>query len=272
MVYLPKIPVLVCFTMLFVLIIASGCTSMTGFSGIYVSEEYPDEFWDFHGDGTVYSRIDGKIQQVARWTRPEENQLRICHDEACLDLAIGETTIYYYQSGKRISLVRAEKIPDPTPTPVRTAATPAYTASSDLELVGNVFGIGSTTHPSSLDYLQLTLGAVSNGNPVDISQLSVSFSDGTTDWPAMTYVPGTTVSEASVAGSAQWGITKVINPAGDASGTILSGNTMMNVVLGLPATARPNTRFQVILKTPDGSELRISRTMPAEFAKINILY
>ncbi len=272
MVYLPKIPVLICFTTLLALIFASGCTSMTGFSGIYVSEEYPDEYWEFRGDGTVYSRVDGTIQQVARWTRPEADQLRICHDEACLDMAIGETTIYYYQAGKRISMVRAEKIPDPTPTPVRTAATPAYPASSDLELVGNVFGIGSSTHPSRLDHLQFTLGAVSNGNPVDVSQISVSFSDGTTNWPAMTYLPGTAVSEASVAGSAKWGISKVINPSGDATGTILSGNTMMNVVFGLPTTATANARFSVILKTPDGSELRISRTMPAELSKINILY
>jgi len=187
-------------------------------------------------------------------------------------MAIGETSIYYYHAGEKISMVRAEKIPDPTQTTVLTQPTPAYTSGSDLELTGNVYGIGSSSHPSHLDYLLFTLGAAAEGSPIDVSQMAVSFSDCTTDWPVMTRIPGTPVSEASVAGSAKWGISKVINPSGDAAGTVLTDDIEINIVVGLPATTTPNTPFQVILKTPDGSELRISRTMPAEFSKINLLY
>ncbi|OPY38418.1 MAG: hypothetical protein A4E35_00841 [Methanoregula sp. PtaU1.Bin051] len=256
-----------------ILAITAGCTTAPGFSGIYVSEDNPQAYLEFRPGGAVYSTIDGSPEEVARWTQPSEGQLTLCGKdvEECLDLAIGENSIYYYQSGRKISMFRAERIPKPTPTPEKTgvAATPAYTMSS-MQLLGGVFGLSASSSPAYLDYIQFTLGATPGGNPVDLSKIAVSYSDGRTEWPAYAYVPGSSVAGTSVARSARWGISKI---SGSPSGsTILSQGAEYTIVAGLPATTTPNSKFTLTFRMPDGSELRVERTVPATLQMVNVLY
>lgn len=255
-----------------VLVLMTGCTSvLPGFSGIYVWEDNPDGYLEFRGDGTVYSRIDGEFREVARWTRESEDQLCVCDKNTCQEMAIGKTTLYYYKNGVKRSLIRAERIPDPTPTPVQTATTPAYIQSSDVEQVGNVMGV-SETGGSSLDYIQLSMSGVNDARPVEVSALRPSYSDGTTEWPQYEYVPGTSVSGGSVAHSARWGISEIRDSGNPQAGTALSPGRVVTLVIGMPASTTPDTRFELIITMPDESELRVTRTVPAAITKFNLLY
>lgn len=254
------------------LVLMTGCTSMLpGFSGIYVWEDNPDGYLEFRSDGTVYSRIDGEFREVARWTRVSEDQLSICDKSGCQEMAIGETTLYYYKNGNKRSLIRAERIPDPTPTPVETATTVAYTQSRDIEQVGNVMGV-SEKGGSSLDYIQLSLSGRNDATPVEVSSLRLSYSDGTTEWTQYEYLPGTSVSGGSVVHSARWGITGIQDSGNPQTGTVLSPGRVVTIVIGMPASTTPNTQFDLILTMPDESEFRVTRTVPPTIKNYNLLY
>jgi archaellin len=260
------------------LAITAGCTTVPGFSGIYVSEDNPYAYLEFRPGGSVYSTIDGTPQEVARWTQPSKGQIIYCGKgaEECLDIGVDENSIYYYKAGRKISMIQADKIPEQPPAPVKTQAvtqavtTPAYDMNNDVQLLGQVYGLSASSRPASLDYIQFTLGAAPGGNAVDLSQVAVSYSDGSTDWPAYSYIPGTSVAGTSVARSARWGISKI---SGSPSGsTVLSPGGEYTIVLGLPSTTTANRKFIVTLKMPDSSEFRISRTVPATLQQVNVLY
>jgi archaellin len=152
----------------------------------------------------------------------------------------------------------------------RDIETQTHKMSGDIQLQGNTFGFSETSRPTNLDYIQFSLGASPGGNPVDLSTIAISYSDGTTDWPAFTYVPGTSVAGSSVARSARWGITRI---SGSTSGsTILSQGTEFMIVAGLPPSTTPNSKFVITLRMPGGSEIRISRTVPAALQRVNVLY
>jgi hypothetical protein len=265
------------FTGLVALLLMAGCTApMSPFSGIYIREEAPQNFMEFRLDGSVYSVLSYQYKQIGTWSRIGEDLINVCYDSYCYEMGIGNNTLFYFREGKQYTLYKVDKLPEITTEPTRvavsTAQTPAYTVSTEVYQVGNVIGYASSSRASCLEYILISLEGRQGGKPVDLSQMMVSYSDGSTEWPAMSFVPGTPVAGNDVAGSAGWGIAGVRGASTSENTTTLTGTSAMNILIGLPPTATPGTAFRVVLKMPDGSEIRISRTVPAEITLVNAIY
>ena len=263
-------------TGLVALILLSGCTApIAPFSGIYTREEAPQNFMEFRLDGSVWSVLDYQYKQIGTWSRIGEDLISVCYDSYCYEMGIGNNTLYYFREGKQYTLNKVDTLPKittrPTQDAISTPQTPAYAVSEDVSQIGNVIGYASSQRASHLDYILITLEGREGGTPVDISRMAVSYSDSSTKESAYSIVPGTSVTGSDVAGSALWGIAKV-RGGSSMETTTLSGEGAMNLLIGMPSTATPGTAFTVILKMPDGSEIRISRTVPNEITLVNAIY
>ncbi len=275
MVSLSRFSLIFCCAGIVAVVLITGCTTpIPGFSGIYVSSENPQQYLEFRTDGSVFAPGDEKPEEIGRWTKTAEDQLRVCKKDVCYDLGIGKNTVYYYQNGKRQSLNRVDKIPETKSTTARVqpVQTPTYKISSNVVMIGNVYGYALSTRAGSLEYILFTLGGVNGGDPVDVSKITVAYSDDTTKWPALAFVPGTSINGNSIAHAARWGLSEIQSPGNQKGNTVLSKDVPLTVVMGVPETTTPNMAFQVILTMPDGSEIRLSKTVPPSIAQTNVIY
>jgi hypothetical protein len=263
--------------MLVALVFLTGCSApVPAFSGIYIREEAPQNFLEFRPDGSVYSVLNYQYKQIGTWSRPDKDQLQVCYDDYCYEMGIGNNTLFYYREGQQYTLFRVDKLPVITTEPTRVqtdiSRTPAYTMNRNLIMRGNVFGFGSSSRADNLESLLFTLGIANGGTPVDVSKITLSYSDDTTRWPALEYVPGSSISKNRVARTAKWGIYEITGTGIKEDSTVLSRDLECTIVMGVPPTATPDKAFEIVLTMPDGSETHISKTVPASITQTNVLY
>jgi len=277
MVPLPRISLLSGCIVLVALVFLTGCTTpLSGFSGIYIREEAPQNFLEFRPDGSVYSVLDYKYKKIGTWARLDKEQLQVCYDDYCYEMGIGNNTLFYFREGQQYTLFRVDKLPVITTEPTRVQTditrTPAYTKNRDLITVGNVFGFASSSRADNLESIIFTLGVANGGTPVDVSTITLSYSDDTTRWPSLEFVPGSPLSKNRVARTAKWGIFKVTGTGNTEDSTVLSKDNEFTIIMGVPQTATPGRAFEIVLTMPDGSETHISKTVPASIDQTNVLY
>ena len=175
-----------------------------------------------------------------------------------------------------------------TQTAQSAVHTSVQQASSSFELVGDVYGFQDTTsvcdgaNNDCLAYINVTLGLTAGGTPVDISQIVVSYNDGKTRWPNLTYtgencggpllnqVWHTDASPDTTTGS--WCIAQKINNASSDTSESLGPDEEFIVAIQMPYTTTPNTQFTVNLMPPEGSPLMVTRTVPGGITPVQILY
>ena len=156
-----------------------------------------------------------------------------------------------------------------------TVHTGVSQASSSMELVGNVYGIQSSTH-SFLKYADFTIALTAGGTPVDVSQMVVSYSDDGGGHNANVVMESTTIGTCTKtnlggAGANQyWCIKDKINEV--TSGPMLDNNAQMVIRLGLPTTASVNKKLQINFQPAVGAVLPISRTVPGGLTAVQPLY
>ncbi len=266
-----------CAAGLVALIFFTGCTSsMPAFSGIYVREEAPQNFLEFRSDGSVYSVLNYQFRQIGTWSRLDKDQIQVCYDDYCFEMGIGDNSLFYYNEGKQYTLFKVDERPvittKPTIAPSDAIPTSTYSICRDLELVGNVFGFASASRAGNLEYILFMVGSIDEGKTIDLSKITISYSDKMTHWPALEYVPGTSVSEGSVTHSAKWGIREIRCPDRSDASSVLPGGCQASIIMGVPSTAVPDEAFEVTLAMPDGSEIHMKKTVVHQIEKINILY
>ncbi|MEN6609737.1 MAG: flagellin [Methanoregulaceae archaeon] len=142
-------------------------------------------------------------------------------------------------------------------------------ASSSLEVVGNVYGMGNSS--ANIGYLQFTVGNTAGGTALDVSKMVVSYQDATTRWANLTFnasnaTPGDTVKSKQI-----WGINRTINDVGTPN-LLLEPGEQMILVVGIPPSAIPNEQITVNLQPSIGAVFQIKRTIPAAINDVNIIY
>ena len=148
-----------------------------------------------------------------------------------------------------------------------TVHTGVQQASSSMELVGNVYGIATGGQTANLNYVNVTVALTAGGTPVDLSQMVVSYSDNNGGYnSSLTYetIPACTNSLAGGTANLNWCI---------GSGQSMLGNNVQDVIIvGLPTTATPNTKFTINFQPAVGAVLPISRTVPGGITPVQPLY
>lgn len=150
-------------------------------------------------------------------------------------------------------------------------------ASSSMELVGNVYGVKDTGASNNyLSYVNATVSLSAGGTPVDVSQMVISYTDDNGGHnPNLIYggigTDGGTCPINSVTNyDTYWCIGQKIN--NETNGAMLENNAQMIIMVGLPSTATPNTRFSINFQPAVGAVLPITRTIPGSLNAVQILY
>jgi archaeal flagellin FlaB len=149
-------------------------------------------------------------------------------------------------------------------------------ASSSLELSGNVYGIRDINSANDhLDYANATVALTAGGTPVDVSQMVVSYSDNNGGHITnLTYggigTDGGTCPKNDGSHNKYWCIGEKIN--NETTFAQLDSNAQMIIMVGLPASATPNTQFTINFQPAVGAFLPITRTIPGGLTEVQAIY
>jgi len=149
-----------------------------------------------------------------------------------------------------------------------TVHTGVQQASSSLEMVGNIYGIGNAGK-SNLDYVNATVALTAGGTAMDLSQMVVSYNDGTTLWANLTKDTDLTCGNSLSGNAAYWCISSRINANTD---NLLEPNEQFVITVSMPDTTVPNTKFKINFQPAVGAVLPIERTVPGGISTVQPLY
>jgi archaeal flagellin FlaB len=163
-----------------------------------------------------------------------------------------------------------------------TVHTGVQQASSSMEIVGNVYGNESTAG-SYLAYVNVTVALTAGGTPIDISSMVVSYNDNNgghnsnvaNNTGGLFDCTNAVLGNNTVSGHPQeWCIAQKINSVTGTptSGAMLDNNAQMVIMVGLPQTATPNTKFTINFQPAVGAVLPISRSIPGGLTAVQPLY
>jgi flagellin FlaB len=136
-------------------------------------------------------------------------------------------------------------------------------ASSTLEIVGNVYGLG--TAGVSITKVNFTAALAPGGTPVDFEKVVLTYSNAT----VLSTLTQTAKGTAPTAGG-QWGIWAVRNEV--TADSVLERGEQFDITAMPPNGILKNDYFTLEVKPAIGAALGISRTAPASIQAVNILY
>jgi len=153
-------------------------------------------------------------------------------------------------------------------------------ASSSLEIIGNIYGHATST--TKLDSIEFTVGNTAGGTPIDISQMLVTFTSGTTSKVIQYDSTNSIVSGGEGAIISGWGVTMTYNDIGIGADDDANRNKLLEpgeqFVLKIVFPAEegdveltPNTAFSVNLQPAVGAVYPIKKTVPAYLNTVNTL-
>ncbi|WP_321508104.1 archaellin/type IV pilin N-terminal domain-containing protein [uncultured Methanoregula sp.] len=136
-------------------------------------------------------------------------------------------------------------------------------ASSTLEIVGNVYGVG--TAATSITMINFSAALAPGGTPVDFDKVVITYSNSSVlETLSKVATKGATVS------TGKWGIVTVQNEV--TNDNVLEKGEQFDIT-AMPTNAiLKNDQFQLEIKPAVGAALGISRTAPASIQAVNILY
>ena len=137
-------------------------------------------------------------------------------------------------------------------------------ASSTLQIVGDVYGTGTTT-PAQITGINFTIALAPGGTPVDISKMAITYS---TSAYVETLSPAST-SAVSVPTTSQWGVRAIRNGGTD---LLLDKGEQFDIGVVPTQPLVPDQSFNLELKPIVGASLDIKRTAPAGLHIVNVLY
>jgi len=164
----------------------------------------------------------------------------------------------------------------------RVVHTGSQQASSSLEIIGNVYGYSADK--AKLDSIEFTVGNTAGGTPIDITQMLVTFTSGTTSKVIQYDSTKSILSEEggdpdNIDG---WGVTMTYNDIGIEAGDATNRNKLLEpgeqfvLKIVFPAAdgdveLTPNTAFSVNLQPAVGAVYPIKKTVPPHLNTVNIL-
>ncbi|WP_241648094.1 archaellin/type IV pilin N-terminal domain-containing protein [Methanoculleus taiwanensis] len=147
-------------------------------------------------------------------------------------------------------------------------------ASSSMEIIGNTYGIRSAA-VQYLQYVKFTIGNTAGGTGLDISKMTVSYSDDTARDADADYQTDSgydltdKLYTASATANMQWGVISKINADDD---SLLEPGEQFIIGVSVPTSTTVNKPFSINLQPAVGAVFQIKKSVPAYVDKINILY
>jgi flagellin FlaB len=148
-------------------------------------------------------------------------------------------------------------------------------ASSSIEILGNVYGLDLTGDAASagagnqIDYLNFTIGLAPGGMPIDMTKVTMVYSNQTTRVELNEATPFNTNSAPP---SGNWSIAKITNGN---TNSYLEAGEQFDVVVHLvenTGSIAPRDQFTLEVKPIIGPSLSITRTAPGGINLVNSLY
>jgi flagellin FlaB len=148
-----------------------------------------------------------------------------------------------------------------------TVHTSVQQASSTLEIVGNVYGTGTSS--ASITNVNFTVALAPGGTPVDFSKVVMTFSNASVL---------ETLTQANVAGpypgepsAGKWSVTKINNDVGTNNQLLEAGEQFQ--ISAMPSSSiYPNDKFTLEIKPGVGAAFDITRSAPGGLNEVNLLY
>jgi len=146
-------------------------------------------------------------------------------------------------------------------------------SSTNLEVKGEVYGIGST---SQIDYIRFALGLAPGGNPVDMNKTTMVYSDSTSSVPKSLALQSTSVPYTTMPDSSNWTIYECTQVSGYVNtNTLLEGGEQMTIyVHPIAGTGGIGTSvtFNIEIKPAAGASFFIRRTTPDGLSSVQMLH
>jgi archaeal flagellin FlaB len=141
-------------------------------------------------------------------------------------------------------------------------------ASSTLEIVGNVYGTGSS---SAVNFVNFSVALAPGGTAVDFAKVVMTYSDNTNlvtlgQQPQASY-PATGGASPDVG---NWSVVQVQN--GNTDRLLESGEQFVISAHPLTAGIPINTKFTIEVKPSIGAAFGVTRSTPGGLNAVNILY
>lgn len=159
-----------------------------------------------------------------------------------------------------------------------TVHTGVQQASSSLEIVGNVMGVATDDPATRLTYTNISVALTAGGTPMDLTQMVISYNDGTSRNPNVANGTPTindcetilTADAASIADQ-KWCVSQKINTVGS-DNNLLEPNEIWVLSIGMPPSASVNQRININLQPAVGAVLPITRTIPGGLNAVQPIY
>jgi len=143
--------------------------------------------------------------------------------------------------------------------------TGVQSAGSNMQIVGNVYGVG--TQGESIAMVNFTIGLAAGGTPIDFEKAVLVYSNATeletltplSGWQGTAVTPG------------KWSIASVQNPVGT-SNNLLENGELFDICAYPTHGIIKNDAFSVEVKPDIGASMPIRRTAPASINGVNILF
>jgi flagellin FlaB len=135
-------------------------------------------------------------------------------------------------------------------------------ASSTLQVVGDVYGIGVAN--ADVDYINFTIALAPGGTPVDMNKTVITYSNKTTLETLKIGNVGTFPAPGA------WSVTAVRN--GLTSDWLLEKGEQFDISAYPTLHIYANDDFNLEIKPITGAALDIKRTIPAAIKTVNIVY
>jgi len=147
-----------------------------------------------------------------------------------------------------------------------TVHTSVQQASSTLEIVGNVYGTGTTS--ATISSINFTVALAPGGTPVDFSKVVLTYNNAST---LETLTQDGTPFPTEPTGAGHWAVTKVNNDVGTNNKLLEAGEQFE--VAAMPSNPiYENDKFTLEVKPGVGAAFDITRTAPAGLHMVNLLY
>jgi archaeal flagellin FlaB len=135
-------------------------------------------------------------------------------------------------------------------------------ASSTLEIVGNVYGTGSSA--TGIDTINFSAALAPGGTPVDFDKVVITYSN------ASTLATLARAPKLSTPNAGQWSIAAVQNEV--TIDDVLEKGEQFEIMAKPPQPILKNDGFSMEVKPAIGAALSVTRTAPASIQPVNIIY
>ena len=144
-------------------------------------------------------------------------------------------------------------------------------AGSTPQLLGNVYGIRSTSNPAKLDGVQFSVVLSSGGKYIDFSAIDVTWSTSSAVTSLSANDP-LIVGNRNLVAAGKWGIVG-IKPDTAGDDVFLEPNEIFTIYVNPDTSDEVSTseKFNIEMKSPKSGAFAISRTCPDQFDAVTVL-